>query len=80
MSYERMKQYSSARHGETIEEKRREYINWKPWTNPIDVEVVREIGRCECGGKLAFQGWQNPQGTKRIAVMYCITCQQAEEF
>jgi hypothetical protein len=57
------------------------YRGWKPWFNPIDAEVVRELGSCNyCGGKLAFQGFISPSGKTRIAICYCIKCRNAEEF
>lgn len=64
----------------TIEDYRQEYSTYRDWRNPIDVEVVREMGPCECGGKMLFQGWQSPSGQLRIAVAYCKKCRIGQEF
>jgi hypothetical protein len=64
---------------DTIQKFREIYQGYQPWANPVDVEVVREMGPCgACGGQMLFAGYQ--RNGERHAIAYCAECGDASEF
>jgi hypothetical protein len=66
----------------TITELRTLYAAYDPWHNRIDAEVVGEMGLCNCGGKMVYQGFERKDttGGERHAIAYCNRCLAAFEF